>query len=82
MFGTNVLYFVCGCCSDGQLQQLFGSEQASSAAATVESVERSESSPDHQLWVDKYAPRLFTELLSDNVREHTYVCTAMITHSK
>ena len=81
-----MLCIVCGCCSDGQLQQdtpvLFGSEQASSARATVEPVERSESSSDHQLWVDKYAPRLFTELLSDNVREHTYVCTAMITHSK
>ena len=30
-------------------------------------VQEGESTPEHVLWVDKYAPRHYTDLLSDDV---------------
>lgn len=45
-----------------QSQVLFESEQ-------LEGEGGGEGDADHVLWVDKYSPRNYTELLSDDVRE-------------
>ena len=48
---------------DQESQSLFGD----SAAVEEEAGERAATAPQHSLWVDKYAPRHYTHLLSDDV---------------
>ncbi len=50
-----LVYVVSGQYAD-ETPSLFDSESTTTLAA------------DHRLWVDKYAPRLYTDLLSDDVR--------------
>ena len=48
---------------EGESQLLFDSE------GQGDDVEESAGEEEHLLWVDKYSPRHYTELLSDDVRK-------------
>ena len=55
------------CDSDGleeESQLLFGDSEDQDGVAMEDTRQRAE----HVLWVDKYSPRHFTDLLSDDVR--------------
>ena len=55
------------CDSDGleeESQLLFGDSEDQDGVAMEDTGQRAE----HVLWVDKYSPRHFTDLLSDDVR--------------
>ena len=66
------------CDSDGleeESQLLFGDSEDQDGVAMEDMGQRAE----HVLWVDKYSPRQFTELLSDDVR--SFSITVFLTSS-
>ena len=48
-------------------------EEVQTSGAPEEELADSQDDSQHCLWVDEFAPRCYTELLSDDVRPHSLV---------